>query len=308
MCPENHTTVRFVTTTTNKYLYRCAQAECQTHAQRASGYFLQERPNKVTSLSDRGAAWHDTQLTRAMADNENAASRTTTPINPALQATPHAGDISIGFHNKTGGHENDPIARKSQMDGMMARAHIWAVCEINTSRTTAMRFDRENNDPRVQHYTWWTDPPENQQARGTGIAIHIPKKLMTTAPTSGDYVYKNPNGKALAVNVTINNVLFLLIVIHGPHTDKDYAIFMDNLATNIGTPTPDRIPLIFGDFNFVEAPALDCVPPAIKQERPLAATGLAHLLTHIGAHWGGMTDAYRTVWGMQTAVTTHPKT
>ena len=137
---------------------------------------------------------------------------------------------------------------------------------------------------------------------------HPKKPNYTAVPTSSDYIYKHTNGKALAINVTINNVLFLLIVVHGPHTDKEYEIFMDNLVTNIGVPTPNRIPLILGDFNFVEAPALDCVPPVTRQERPLAAAGLTRLLTHIGTHWGGMIDAYRTVWGMQTAVTTHPKT
>ena len=150
MCPENHTPVRFIgNSNNNRYIYRCAQAECQTNVQRAFGYFAQERPTTVTSLSDRCAAWHDTKVTRAMARDENAASRTTTTINPAPQATPHAGDICIGFHNKTGGHGNDPVARKSQMDQMMARAQIWAVCEINTNQTTAIRFATENSDPQV---------------------------------------------------------------------------------------------------------------------------------------------------------------
>ena len=99
----------------------------------------------------------------------------------------------------------------------------------------------------------------------------------------------------------------MFIVIHGPHTDKEYETFMDSQITNIGSPSPTRIPIVLGDFNFVEAPALDCVPPVISQQRPLTAAGLARFLTHIGTHWGGMIDAYRTVWGMQTAVSTHPK-
>ena len=99
----------------------------------------------------------------------------------------------------------------------------------------------------------------------------------------------------------------MLIVIHGPHTDKEYETFMDSLTSGISPPSPTTIPIVLGNFNFVEAPALDCVPPVISQQRPLAAAGLTRFLTHIGTHWGGMIDAYRTVWGMQTAVTTHPK-
>ena len=41
-------------------------------------------------------------------------------------------------------------------------------------------------------------------------------------------------------------------------------MFMDTLVINIGAPIPNRIPLVLGDFNFVEAPALDCAPPVIS--------------------------------------------
>ena len=196
-----------------------------------------------------------------MARDEAATSRTTTTIDPALQATAHAGDINIAFHNKTGGHGNDPGVRKSQMDQMMARAQIWAVCEINTITVTAARFAANNVDPKVQYYTWWTDPPDNRQVRGTGVALHVPKDLVASPPTPNDYVYKHKDGKALAINLTIKNTPFLIIIIHGPHTDKEYEPFMDVLTLNIAPPDPARVPIILGDFNFVEAPTLDCPSP-----------------------------------------------
>ena len=56
-----------------------------------------------------------------------------------------------------------------------------------------------------------------------------------------------------------------------------------------------------GDFNFVEAPTIDCRPAKYKQNSPEAVFELARLRSHLG----GMVDAYRVINGFEDKVTYH---
>ena len=135
------------------------------------------------------------------------------------------------------------------------------------------------------------------------MAIFVRKELLNYNPSQADYIYSDPNGKALVVNVKINNFTILLVAVHAPHQNEEQARFLKHLRTKIPAPPASHIPFLFGDFNFTEAPSLDCAPARLSQKSPDAVIELAKLRSHLG----GMVDAYRAVHGFACDVTHHGK-
>ena len=131
------------------------------------------------------------------------------------------------------------------------------------------------------------------------MAVFVRKDLLDRAPTPQDYVYADPKGKALAVNVTIRGYTFLLIAVHAPHKNKEQAAFLKHLRNNIPPPPDSHIAVLMGDFNFVEAPSIDCQPAQFSQDSPDAVNELYELRSHLG----GMVDAYRATHELENEIT-----
>ena len=280
---------------------------CRLHADREQGFFSQERPNRICSPTERDARWHGTKTTRRIALEEQMAMQNVTII-PCLTAkTPYAGDLRIGWHNTRSGRlPGDPVARTDQLSRYFSQGEIWNICEQNQDSETIQRWIAGNTNPRVPHYTWWTEPPINQnqkeQSQGAGVALFVPKKFCD-APKQSQYAYRCPNGKAMAVNITLKGQAFLLITVHGPHYDRDHEAYWKRLKANIQPPPTGTIPLVGGDFNFIPSPSVDSLPAQDKQQYPRAVESCAAFLRHIGVNHNGMVDAFRCVHGMQPVAT-----
>ena len=63
--------------------------------------------------------------------------------------------------------------------------------------------------------------------------------------------------------------------------------------------------ILQSDFNFTEAPAVDCIPARKYQKSPKAAFELTELRKHLGKHLGGMIDAFRAAHGLKVETTHH---
>ena len=133
------------------------------------------------------------------------------------------------------------------------------------------------------------------------MALFIRKELLSSAPDDSNYIYRDPEGKALAVTLTIGKTPFLFIIVHAPHTDAEQEAFLQKLQANIPSPSRDGVTLLMGDFNFVDSPTFDIEPSQTKNKSPRAIQALVALRNHLG----GLVDAFRCIHPFETFVTCH---
>lgn len=115
---------------------------------------------------------------------------------------------------------------------MMSNGQMWGACELNQTPDVEDKWAQDNANPHAPYHTYWAS---KTQQSGAGIALFIGKKVLTNP---GQIVYQHPNGKALAVNLSVNTVPFLVVVIHAP-SGTEQPGFLRSLIQNI--PTPHQI-------------------------------------------------------------------
>ena len=140
--------------------------------------------------------------------------------------------------------------------------------------------------------------PEHGQIRhGRAIA------KATIAPRPGDgLVWAKPDGKAMAVALTIGDRPVYLLAAHLPHTDPERVAFLTTVAdevkaaTTAHAQTPEGRPwahathLWAADLNLTCNPTLDN-----ETRRPAPAPEVARALGHLCQATGGTKDAYRHI-------------
>ena len=161
-----------------------------------------------------------------------------------------------------------------------------------TACANGARWEAGNSDARIPYHTIWATP--QQSGPGAGIALFIDKSLgdmphdpdssigEATAPS--DILYRHPNGKALAVRLTVHNTSILLITVHAPHSVGEQKDFFDLLRSEIPAPAAGEHVILQGDFNLVETPAIDILPPSYSSPRAFnqALDSLYQLCEHLG--------------------------
>jgi endonuclease/exonuclease/phosphatase family metal-dependent hydrolase len=171
---------------------------------------------------------------------------------------------------------------------------MWGACELNQTPAIEAKWERENANPSAPYHTYWAS--KTAQA-GAGIALFVSKTHLTD---TGKTIYQHPNGKALAVHLSVNATRLLVIVVHVPSGPSQPA-FLRNLIAKIPAPEAGRHVILMGDFNFVTNSTIDCIP-AEKQKAAESVDALSALSDHLG----GLPDAFRIVHPTMPAITHTP--
>jgi len=269
-------------------------------------FFTQIAPKNLEPTQPNGAAWFSSALTRSIEAAEELARHDTAQANscqPALDRRPFrrnntkfAGSLTFGFHNKRGGFSQDELSRLRQTEAMMTKGQMWGACELNQTPSVEAKWAQDNDNPHAPYHTFWAS---KQTQAGAGIALFINKQVLTSP---GQVVYTHPMGKALAVNISLNHVPFLVVVIHAPSGPTQPAFFQ-SLIQAITAPQPGRKVILMGDFNFVLRPEVDVIPAAPSSTREQASI---EALNQLADHFGGPLDAYRIVYPDRPAATHIP--
>jgi len=173
---------------------------------------------------------------------------------------------------------------------------MWGACELNQTESVEAKWAKDNDNPHAPYHTFWA----SKTARaGAGIALFVNKHALTSP---GTIVYQHINGKALAVNLSLNAVPFLVVVVHAPSGPTQPAFFQ-SLIKEIKAPPPGRRVILMGDFNFVSRPEVDVIPAAPSSTRDQSSIDA---LNELAEHFGGLLDAYRVIHPDRPATTHIP--
>jgi len=161
----------------------------------------------------------------------------------------------------------------------MTKGQMWGACELNQTPSVEAKWAQDNDNPHAPYHTFGAS---KQTQAGAGIALFINKQVLTSP---GQVVYTHPMGKALAVNISLNAVPFLVVVIHAPSRPTQPPAFFQSLIQAIKAPQPGRKVILMGDFNFVLRPEVDVTPAAPSSTREQASTEALNQLADIADHF-----------------------
>ena len=112
---------------------------------------------------------------------------------------------------------------------------MWGACELNQTAGVEAKWAEDNENPHAIHGTYWAS---KKKQSGAGIALFVDNNILTD---KGNVIYQHPNGKALAVNLSIIAVAFQVIVIHAPSGPD-----LRSLINLIPAPLPGRQVVLMG--------------------------------------------------------------
>jgi len=154
----------------------------------------------------------------------------------------------------------------------------------------------------------WASSAKTRNTTKSGTAVLA---RATIAPRPGDgQVWAKPDGKAMAVALTIGDRPVYLLAAHLPHTDPERVAFLTEVADELATAaaahaqTPQGRPwahaphLWAADLNLTCNPALDN-----ETRRPAPTPEVARALDHLRQATGNTTDVYRRINPTGTAYT-----
>ena len=146
----------------------------------------------------------------------------------------------------------------------------------------------------------WAVAAETRSTAKSGTAILV---RATVAPRPGDGpLWAKPDGKALAVAITIQDRPVVLLAVHLPHKNPLRVEFLTEVADEVeravdahsqtaaGAPWLHPLYLWAGDLNLTNHPTLDN-----EKWRPAPPPDVAQALCRLNQVMGGAQDVYRTL-------------
>ena len=209
---------------------------------------------------------------------------------------PCVADAVLTYHNANG--LGAPGAGKGYLrDVALATSDIHMLSETSwdEAQVKVLKETMRNGGHRL-----WANTAKTRSVAKSGTAILA---RSTIEPCKGDgELWSKPDGKALAVALTVQGQPIVLLAAHLPHTDLERVTFLREVADGVETAvaahvlTPEGAPwnsalyLWAGDLNLTCHPTLDNETP-----RPAPAPEVVKALTRLNQVMGGAVDVYRTL-------------
>lgn len=225
---------------------------------------------------------------------------------PGKKAVECVGDIMMGFHNIRGlrgqGKKGDHYKMIQYIENLMRRYGIAGICETNED--AAMGKVWESDEGFKARYAVVSAPPPPEVDNGSGVALVMRRGVADLA--SIDVVYRDPKGKALAVNMRLGELEACVVVAHLEHKPEKKVEQLRTLRQAVHVSRGRQV-IWMADFNFVEAPALDKFYVREDKENGTFREGgthkdqpsseLAEEFIKVCEAWGGLMDVYRAMHG-----------
>jgi len=170
------------------------------------------------------------------------------------------------------------------------------------------QIDALTETMRAGGHRLWAIAAKTRRTAKSGTAILV---RSTVAPCKGDGpLWAKPDGKALAVALTIQGQPVILLAAHLPHTDPERVSFLTEVREGVekavtahvqtpeGTPWTRALYLWAGDLNLTCHRTLDNETP-----KPTPTPEVAKELDQLNRVMGGAVDVYRTLHPTGTAYT-----
>ena len=217
---------------------------------------------------------------------------------------PCVADATLTYHNANGLAALGAGAAYLR-DVALRLSDVHAVSE--TSWTDG-QIDALQAKMKDEGHRLWAVAAKTRRTAKSGTAILA---KATIAPRPGDgLVWAKPDGKAMAVALTIGDRPVYLLAAHLPHTDPERVAFLTTVADGVraataahaqtpeGRPWARATHLWAADLNLTCNPTLDN-----ETRRPGPTPEVARALDHLSQATGGTTDAYRRINPQGTAYT-----
>ena len=210
---------------------------------------------------------------------------------------PCLADAMLGYHNVNG--LGAPGAGKAYLRDVALRlSDVHAISETswNKGQVRALKETMEESGHRL-----WAISAETRNVAKSGTAILVSSAI---PESQGDgHIWGKPDGKAMAVALTIGVHPLYLLAAHLPHTDTERIAFLEEVAdgmeqatashkqTPAGAPWAKATYLWAGDLNLTANPSLD------NEKRHSAPTPeVAAALDRLAQVMSGATDVYRALY------------
>jgi exonuclease III len=205
-------------------------------------------------------------------------------------------DAVLTYHNANG--LGAPGAGKGYLrDVALVTSDIHALSETSwdEAQVKVLTEAMQNGGHRL-----WANTAKTRSVAKSGTAILA---RSTIAPCKGDgELWSKPDGKALAVALTVQGQPIVLLAAHLPHTDPERVSFLREVADGLeaavaahvltadGAPWSRALYLWAGDLNLTCHPTLDNETP-----KPAPTPEVVKALTRLNRVMGGAVDVYRTL-------------
>ena len=204
-------------------------------------------------------------------------------------------DTIIGYWNVNGASAPG-AAKVLARDVATTLADVMCLSEMNLTASHAAALA---SDMKQRGHRMWYAPHLAQDGRkGTGTAV-IAKSTVAAKPGDG-IMFARPDGKAMAVALTVGTQPVIMLAAHLPHTDRDRAVFLHDLAEEMiaaktrQTATHPKwggaVYMWAADMNMTSHPTLD---NETTHEAPTAEAMDA--LAELNDVMGGARDVYRDI-------------
>lgn len=133
-----------------------------------------------------------------------------------MEPQPFVADTTFSYHNANG--LGAPVAGRAYLrDVALALSDVHCISE--TSWTKA-RIKSLRSDMQAKGHRLWAIAAETRNTVKSGTAVLV-RSTVPARPGDGP-IWAKPDGKALAVALTIDTQHVILLVAHLPHTDADH--------------------------------------------------------------------------------------
>ena len=171
----------------------------------------------------------------------------------------HMHEVRFRFHNVRG-MRADGVARGAYLRAVRAACDILVLAETNCRGSDEMAWGQEWP---AGYAPLWASDSRGRKCRG--MAVLVSKSLPQADPT---LAYADPEGRGIAVWVTIYGYRTLVIGTHADNTDdSSQAAFYSRIMQAL-PPVPDGTDVVWlGDMNNVEDRSMDYQRPRSCGER-----------------------------------------
>ena len=232
---------------------------------------------------------------------------------PGVTPAPCLAD-TVWHHQNVNGLAAPGAARAYLRDVALRRSDVHS---MNETGLTAGRAEHLAGTLAASGHRLYAATPTTRGLKGSGTAVLI-RATVPRHPAEG-IIHARPDGKAMAVALSIARQPIVYLPVHLPHDDGARETFLRELAaaipvalaaqttktdasgTPIGAPWLHPVFLWGGDMNFTTSHLDDQQP-----DRPAPSPGLLDALSHLNDITGGSIDVYRAIHP-HNAVYTHGK-